>query len=543
MVHAFICGLIMIKGKIVSSLCKVFENELFDDFEINNVSMLKNERFSFQVVLTSDEDSNFSFSIDSDITEFISMFKVVSVPVSLAAFERSDDFFLKKDPGLYPDILKPLSDLELKIKKDTYCGIWIEINPESKISGKHILKFTANNFSCSLTLNILDAALPENDLIYTNWYHSDCLADYYKIDVFSDEYWRINRNFIKCAAEHGINCILTPLFTPALDTAVGWQRTTVQLVGVKIHGAGYIFDFSNLKKWIEMCRDCGIKYFEMSHFFTQWGARHAPKIMATDKKGRTKQIFGWNTRTSSRKYDNFIRALGIKLNQFLKEYNLVNNVFFHISDEPTTDNLKTYRKRAGIIKEVFADYPVIDAMSDYEFYKYGTVDIPIPSESKIEKFYGKVDTLWTYYCCGQTTEYVPNRFLAMPSVRNRVIGLMFYKYDIKGFLQWGYNFYNSHLSLTKINPFEVTDAGGKFPSGDSFVVYPSDDGKPYCSLRIKVLYEAIQDRLALKLLESFKGREYIESLIGNLTFKEYPHSAEWLFNLREQVNEEISRCS
>ena len=94
--------------------------------------------------------------------------------------------------------------------------------------------------------------------------------------------------------------------------------------------------------------------------------------------------------------------------------------------------------RAGIIKEVFADYTVIDAMSDYEFYKYGTVDIPIPSESKIEKFYGKVDTLWTYYCCGQTTEYVPNRFLAMPSVRNRVIGLMFYKYDIKGFLQWGF---------------------------------------------------------------------------------------------------------
>ena len=62
-----------------------------------------------------------------------------------------------------------------------------------------------------------------------------------------------------------------------------------------------------------MCRECGIEYFEMSHLFTQWGAKHAPKIVAIDSKGREKKIFGWKTRTSSKEYDKFLRAFASEL--------------------------------------------------------------------------------------------------------------------------------------------------------------------------------------------------------------------------------------
>ncbi len=528
----------MINIKVLSSLAKVFSDTEPISTEYKEFSMLKNEKLSFQIAFSSDSDIGVSVSIDSEISSCINKYLVSEVPVTLASFPDTDDFFIKKDAGLYPDILNPV-DCDFNIIANKWYSLWIEIAPESKYTGEKIISVKLNDFCSEIKVNIIDDKLPEQEIIYTNWYHSDCLCDYYGIEAMSDEYWRINKNFIKCAVDHGMSCILTPLFTPALDTAVGHERTTVQLVGVKIRGGTYSFDFTNLKKWVDMCLDCGIKYFEMSHFFTQWGAKHAPKIVAKDRKGRIKKIFGWSTRTSSKKYDDFLRQFGKKLIEFIDKNNLRDKVFFHISDEPSERHLTVYKKRAKLMHEIFGGFPIIDALSDYEFYKMGTVDIPVPCENEFEKFYGKTDKVWTYYCCGQCREQVPNRFIAMPSQRNRALGVLMYKYNIEGFLQWGYNFYNSQYSLNHIDPFKVTDAGGKFPAGDSFVVYPDKDGSPLCSLRLKVLFEAFQDVSALKLLEKKIGRNEVDKIIGDISFKSYPKDENWLISLRNTVNMQI----
>ncbi|MBR3440020.1 MAG: DUF4091 domain-containing protein, partial [Clostridia bacterium] len=126
----------------------------------------------------------------------------------------------------------------------------------------------------------------------------------------------------------------------------------------------------------------------------------------------------------------------------------------------------------------------------------------------------------------------------------RVLGYQLYKYNAKGFLQWGHNFYNSVLSLYPINPFEITDADGHFPAGDAFVVYPGNNGLPLPSLRLKVFYDALQDMRALKLLESIIGREKTVELLEEgldtpLSFTEYPHSIDWQINTREKINNAI----
>ncbi|MBR4450517.1 MAG: DUF4091 domain-containing protein, partial [Clostridia bacterium] len=133
-------------------------------------------------------------------------------------------------------------------------------------------------------------------------------------------------------------------------------------------------------------------------------------------------------------------------------------------------------------------------------------------------------------------DYVPNRFIAMPSARNRILGFLLWKYDLDGFLQWGYNFYNTQYSVEKINPYEVTDAGGFFPSGDSFVVYPGKDGEALCSLRLKVFYEGLQDMRALRLLESLAGREKALEITGGITFEDYPRDPEYILAAREKIN-------
>jgi len=152
--------------------------------------------------------------------------------------------------------------------------------------------------------------------------------------------------------------------------------------------------------------------------------------------------------------------------------------------------------------------------------------------------------LWAYYCCSQGYR-VSNRFLAMPSARNRIIGLQLYKFGIEGFLQWGYNFYYSQLSRELINPFFTTDAKNAFPAGDPFSVYPGE-GKPIESIRLKVFKEALQDMRALQLLENYMPKENIVALLEKeagmtLQFDQYPKGNNYLLRMRETVNKLIQQ--
>lgn len=531
---------------ILNSLEKVFSDEKPNISDIKVIPMLKNEKMSFQVAFCPETDGKITVSLGGVLAEISRAYIVKNIPVGNACFDDADDFYLRKASGNYPDYLLP-AEGEISVEKGNWYSLWIEVSGNGIITGKNSVTVDIKGdmtAKAEVEIEIIDAVLPKQELIYTNWYHSDCICNYYGIEPFGDEYWRINKNFIKTAVEHGLNCILTPLFTPPLDTKVGGERKTVQLVKVKKRGGKYSFNFVNLRKWIAMCRECGVEYFEMSHLFTQWGAKHAPKIVATDRKGREKKIFGWFTRTSSKEYDDFLRQFSKKLIEVIDEEGIREKCFFHVSDEPSNSHLKTYKRRAKLIAECFPGFRVVDALSDYAFYETGAVKNPIPAENDIEPFVGNVPELWTYYCCAQGSEYVPNRFVSMPSLRNRVLGVLLYKYDIKGFLQWGYNFYNSRYSIKAINPYEVTDAGGDFPSGDSFMVYPADNGETLDSLRLKVFYDAFQDLAALKALENKIGRDKVLEILEKdldkpLTFKEYPHDDNWLLKVRENINQMI----
>ena len=128
----------------------------------------------------------------------------------------------------------------------------------------------------------------------------------------------------------------------------------------------------------------------------------------------------------------------------------------------------------------------------------------------------------------------------MPSQRARVIGFQMYMSGALGFLHWGYNFYRSGGSEYPTDPFRITDAGGCFPSGDAFIVYPKKDGVMN-SLRNEVMGDAFQDYRALLLLEKFIGKRGTKNLLKREVcgYTEYPHSAEWHRNKRFEINEKI----
>lgn len=494
-----------------------------------------------------DSGTFFSLSVESEGAEALRFRKVEPVPCNYPCHGTWDEDYLVTTPGLYPDLLVPLSPAEpIRAVPGQWRSLWIDVEARPGIH-RFSLKITDGEGREITTLDfsarVLDISLPRQTLYHTQWFHADCLADYYQVPVFSEEHWRIIRNFLESAARHGINTILTPIFTPPLDTARGGERTTIQLVKIHLEEGQYKFDFSLLKRWTDLCRTCGIEYLEMAHLFTQWGATCAPKIFVTIDGVETKR-FGWHTSATGPEYTGFLRSFLPALKDFLREEGWLDRTFFHISDEPHFRELETYTAARNVVKDLLADCRVMDALSSYPVYETGVIRQPVVSVDQIHPFIdAKVPHLWAYYCTVQAID-VPNRFIAMPSTRNRILGTLLYYYNIEGFLHWGFNFYNSQFSLQHIDPYRVTDAGEAFPSGDPFLVYPAPDGTAYDSIRGMVLRQALCDLGALQYLESKIGRDavckWIESLSGGpITFTRYPRDKAFFDALRSKIAETL----
>lgn len=544
--------------KQLSSLEKVFLNSKEFPQEYKAASPLKGERFSYQIAYMAEETimrkTEVELCIESELEPYISLRKIGYVPSELPVFSDSiDEDYLRTEPGLFPDPLYPAGK-EIEAVLNVWYSLFVTVEiPFTLRTGVYPIRISFINREENLhkdtvfSLTVVDAELPKQNLIFTQWFHADCIASYYGYEMLSEAHWEMIEKFMKTAVKNGINMLLTPVFTPPLDTKIGGERPTLQLVVVKREGKTYHFSYQNLKRWINLAKKAGIQWFEISHLFSQWGAKYAPKIMALEN-GEQKRIFGWETEACDPEYQSFLAQFLPSLTSFLKREGIEKNTYFHISDEPHGEEQKeNYRRAKEIVKPFLKDFIVIDAVSEYAFYEEKLVEHPVICTDRIAPFLANdVPDLWCYYCCAETKE-VSNRFFSMPSWRNRIIGIQLYLYHIKGFLQWGFNFYYSQNSKDKINPFLTTDAGAAFPSGDAFGVYPGEDG-PIEALSLVIFHQALQDLRAFQLLETLAGREAIEDLLQKntekkITFSEYPKGADWLLEMREQVNKEISKYS
>lgn len=532
--------------RLHSSLEKIFPDQLEVNDSIGEVELFQNETASFQVSWRNADGEPreyIEWELISPIREHIRVRRVRNVPVGLAVMEDADDDYLRRTPGLYPDLLTENALGRLYSYPSQRCCLWLEVEPDGLCAGEYPVTIRmgapeGEKFERTLNVRVLPGNLPKQTLQYTRWFYCDCICEAYGVEMGSERFWQLAEQFMAVAAKRGMNVLLTPIHTPPLDTAVGNERMTTQLVGVEKTENGYVFDFSDLDRWVETAKRAGIEYFEMAHLFTQWGAKAAPKIVAK-VDGVEKRIFGWDTPACSPEYVDFLNQYLPALCTRLRELGIAEKCYFHISDEPRPEMLEDYYAAKKIVEPHLAGFPIRDALSSYEFYQQGVVNTPIVATNHIQPFIdGKVPGLWCYYCIGQYKK-TSNSFIAMPSARTRIIGLQMYRYGIEGFLQWGYNFYHNQYSYDVIDPYLVTDGDGFAPAGDAFNVYPGPNG-PEESLRMLTMQEALQDMRALQWLEHLSGREAVDKVVGEeLTFEDYPRSAEWLLEMRKRVNKAI----
>ena len=564
-----------IETKIVSSLAKVFPDKV-QGSEIEKISVFADEPASFQIAYRKDgkAPNKLLYAIfESDIENYAT-YKVAYVPLINAVPTTVDEYYDRTEPGLYPDILYKRNNnsviknegfhwRDIYFEKDeknllnatlSWQSLWVTIGGKDQplTPGEHT--FTIRFFDsvkqeemsvCTFTVDVLNAKLGEQRLVYTNWFHCDCLADIYNVEMFSDRHFEIIESFAKAAADTGMNMILLPAFTPPLDTSVGCERKTAQLVKVTKTNEGYEFDFSLLERFIKVCQRAGQTYFEHSHLYSQWGAKSAPKIMGYEN-GEYKQLFGWDTDSQSEEYTLFIKSYLRALKPVLEKTGVNKNILFHISDEPATKHLESYKKCLETVLPEIDGYVNGDAISHFDVYTEAKIHTPIISvdSQDMSKFIENAENRWLYYTGEALINGYTNRLISNTASRCRVVGVQMFYFGMKGFLQWGYNYYYDKLSHgvcdVKVFPCNY----GSYP-GTSFIVYPGTDGTALESTRMKVFYEGILDYEALMKFSELAGREkamkVIEDFFGEMKFTYCPDDDITLINFRKVLNEEIKK--
>lgn len=505
----------------------------------------------------------------------VSTYKIGYVPVTRCDMDFDEVATENRGPGLYPDVMykrNSMPSVEKRMdsrlpfyEKDednlltatkAYQSVFIVLNEmgETVAPGLHPLKITITSLLDGsilgehvFNLRVVDKELPKADVCYTNWFHYDCISDIHNVPLYSERYFNILEKYIKNAASNGMNMLLTPFFTPPLDTCIGGERTCVQLVDIRVEDGEYIFNFDLARRFVRLALSCGIDYIEHNHLFTQWGAEHAPNIYAL-VDGERKRIFGWDTTASGEDYANFLRCYINALKDFAKEEGIEERLFFHISDEPTEENEPTYKKAVDVVSSLLESFRSGDALEDIVFYEKGFVKTPVVSISKADNFFGKCHDFWLYYTGGyydeSGLEKCSNRLITSKPYRTRILGLHMYKYKATGFLHWGYNYYYDRMTTGIMDPKGDSCFYKQIP-GAAYLAYPGiDDVHP--SMREKYMLEAMCDYRALCLLEGYIGYEGVIDLCREFFGKEInmqtiPESAEEMICFREMINRETEK--
>lgn len=542
---------------------------------ITEASILSGEAYYFNYAYRAANGANLPISVTVKADGLpVNVYRVdcVSIPHTVSGFDEVGS--LKRGGGAYPDLMMPRGSEQLILgegthsfpyfEKDESCTlaatldatksliIGINEDGEPTETGTYNVTVTVRSLEDgeiiaedSLSLRIIAAKLPKLDFLYTNWVHYDCIADIHDVPVWSDKYFEILASYLKCARRYGMTLLLTPTFTPALDTPVGQTRMKTQLVGIEKNGDAYSFDFTLLERFIVTALEAGFTNLEHTHLFTQWGAEHAPSIYVTEN-GEEKLLFGWHTDVCDGAYRNFLSQYVPAVKAIASRYGV--KLFWHVSDEPTAGNVATYAKAVGVIGDLLDGESSGDALSDIRFYEDGLVKTPIVSIDCVHRFFGKCESLWGYYTGGyygnHTTEKCTNRLITDEPYRTRISGLHFYRYKLSGFLHWGYNFYYDKMAKGIVDP-KLTPSGYKNMPGAAFIVYPWI-GSCLPSLRSVYMKEALSDLAALRALEELTDYESVmslcESFFGASVDAEcIPVSSEQMLAFREMINREIEK--
>ena len=497
----------------------------------------RGERVAFQACVRVEHDGPAEVTAEATAPEGVAVTvrRVGCVPVPHHNTQTPDEELdgVGHVPGYVPDPLFP--EATARVAPGEVQAFWLtvdvanDVEPGPKTVAVELTVSGEPQRPMTAVVEVADVAIEtRRDFRVTHWFYADALCDWYGLKPFEKQFWPLCEAYLRNYAAHGCDTLYVPVFTPPLD---GVKRPNQLLRVSRGKDGHYRLGWALVRRWIEMARRCGIRHFEWTHPFTQWGCAHAIRVYERHDGG--KLLWPPSTGATSKTYRDFLAQYLPALERFLRAEKLMDRTFFHVSDEPHGDaHLANYRKARALLAELAPWMRVMDALSDIRYGREGLVDVPVPSIRTTRQYVDERIPCWTYFCCGPRGRYL-NRLLDTPLAKIRMAGWLFYRFGVGGFLHWGYNYWYESQTQRLIDPFAVTD-GLRWPGwayGDTFQVYPGPDG-PIDSIRWEVFAASLQDYALLQTLGVPRDAPLLRPLRD---FDDFPKQAAWLRSARRTL--------
>jgi hypothetical protein len=515
-----------------TSLKRVFPQSPAGNSPLLELDAARNSKISFQVGFHSNmkDQTQIACAIEAkELKPLVRYVGLVPLPHFNTDVRQEELDGIGYLPGLLPDPLYPLT----KVDADPFASrsFWVTLNIPSHIEpGEHnyVVKLSwkegKEEKTKDLTLKLQVSSLiikPRQNFHVTHWWRGEATSLYYKTDLYSERWWQLTRAQMKNLIEHGNDvAFIQNLF----ELREVFKNPCQMLIINEMSPGKYTFDWSIIKRFVDMCKELGYKKFEWGHLWLYWGVEDAMHVY-TKRNGKYELLWDKDLKATSPIYINFLEQYLPELHMFLQKENILNDSYFHLSDEPWSEHVANYKRARDILRRIAPWMKVMDALSDVRYGREHLTDIPVPIISSAQDYIKEGIPHWVYYCTGPRDKWL-NRLYDTPLAKIRMSGWLFYRFKALGFLHWGYNYWYKLDKEEALNPFEE-GAGYAYPgiaSGDPFIVYPGPDG-PYDSIRWEVFAESLQDYAILQSA----GINPDDSLLDPLkSYADFPKSETWL---------------
>jgi hypothetical protein len=523
---------------VATSLQRVFPTSPPVDQKDIQLPAARNSTLSFQVVVRNETPKR-GFRVRCEVDGApelgIQVRRVGYVPMP----HRNTDIDLKVAdgaehlPGLVPDPLFPEQTAEVGPYENQ--SFWITIKVPATVApgmrnlnirlssetGKETTRTALGTLSAHVDVRPFTIK-PRHDFPVTHWWSADGIYDFYKTEPFSETWWKYTERYVADMTAHGSNVIAVPVFQTRREVVA---RPAQLLKVTEISPGKYSFDFSDVRRFIDMGKRSGMEYFEFPHMWLYWGVRE-PIHVYQQQGDQYKLLWPTATPPTTGVYRDFLEQYLPALRKFLDEEQLLpDRTFFHVSDEPPGETLENYKRARALLKELAPWMKVMDALSDIQYGKQHITDMPVVILESAQNYIDAGIPHWVYYCTGPRGDYL-NRFYDTPLATVRMSGFLFYHLGAKGFLHWGYNYWYK-MDTQQLEDTFKEGAGGDWPGiayGDPFVVYPGPDG-PIDSIRWEVFAESLQDYAMLQTA----GINPDSAMLSDIkSYKDFPRQQEWV---------------
>jgi len=348
------------------------------------------------------------------------------------------------------------------------------------------------------TVNVYPVEIPpvnQSHLNYVNWLSIGNICNDHQVELWSEPFWGMLRKYAQLMARGRQNTFwfiwsdffrfnpdgtVAEFYGPRLDryisTFLSEGLTTIQ-------GA----PFSRRHDW------------STDAFLVAVPTSDGHEISAVSEEGQK-----------------IIRSMAEPILALMKKNDWESRWYQGVFDEPTDEYVDRYKTTVELLKSMKPDLRILEATMTVSLS--GIVNCWCPqvqeyqkNQSFFEQRKAAGDAVWVYTCLAPGGPWI-NRLIDMERLRQVYVGWACAKYDLQGFLHWGFNMHSG-------KPYEELvrkhmGPNGYLPAGDSHIVYPGKNG-PVSSQRFEAHRIGMEDYELLCLLKK-QNPAVAEKLIDKL---------------------------